>query len=345
MSSPAEASEIAADRAARQAVAGEPVRAGGNFAVAATQRQPKGEGVGDLSDKDIEIEIITAYLNRVAKANPRQNLKQLKVVRAALKMLLVDTAGKGTDAKQPTRFMDVDKFLDASVTPSDADELAKRFAADLPPIPKSALDRLSSFAVTDDEQSRVERVGDVVKKSKPGGGDANPVPGDVNPKDKAEDINRRLGGGPTHIFDADVLRFLRIWSGLGSALNPPKKPAPRGDLDETVAATIDTIDKGALLPAEAKGKGADSGAWIEDAQAFAVALAQKIDLAQKKSQDEVSISLPAAYGSVKDRAGMMEAIKGIVEKLRDARSDHASNIKRVIVRVGDSTRVWLVVTI
>jgi hypothetical protein len=128
-------------------------------------------------------------------------------------------------------------------------------------------------------------------------------------------------------------------------LNPPKKKAPQGDVEASVAEAIDAIDKGALLPAEAKAKGAESGAWIEDAQAFAVALAQSMDLAQKKNQDEVSVRLPPAYASVKDRAAMLEAIRGMVEKLRDARADRASSIKRVIVRVGDSTRAWLVVTL
>jgi hypothetical protein len=328
VSSRGEASELAADSASRLALWGQSVPTAGGSSVPAIQRAPKDDMRSDPADKDIEIEMITAFLQKVATTKPPQDLKTAQVVRNALKML----AGQS--------LFDVDKFVEASNTPSDPDGMARAFAALLPPLKGADLKKLSSMPFID-PSSIGDRASKLGKKYKPGSPDRPiEVPGDVPPDKQADDMAKRMGGNPPSIHNLDVLGAWRVIQGLGGVVHPKdtKPAAPQANVDEAVAAVVRSVAKDALLPAEAKGGGGD---WVDDAQTFALELAKQMDLAQSGADHEAVLTLPASYDGIKDKGAIISAIQTIVQKLRDARPDHASNVK-VTVYVGRGRRIFFV---
>lgn len=332
ISSPGEPSEVAAQAMARQAFGGRVASAGRGSAVAAILRQSKGDMSAAPADKEIEIEMITAFLQKVVSTAPPQDLKKAKVVRNALKML----AGQN--------FIDIDKFVEASGTPSDPSGMAQAFAEKLPPFRKADLDKLANLPFID-PTTLTDRLGDLAKKYPAGKGETNPVPGDVGPEQKSDDIAKRMKVPSPHSGQVDLFGLWRVLRGAKDALNPKSTTAkqPQGDLSSAMATAIGAIDKGALLPPEAKGQGQDADNWIADAQAFAVALATGIDVAQSsKDKHEFSIALPPAYEGVKDKAAIITAIGAIITMIRDLRPDHASNVKVIVtVAVGRTHRIFM----
>lgn len=331
ISSPEDPSELAATAAAGQALRGQAVIVGGS-SVAAIQRQPNDALRTDPADKEIEIEIITKYLQKVVNTNPRQDLKTATVVRDALKMLSAGSIA-----------IDVDKFVESAATPSDPAGMSRAFAAILAPIHKVELDRLATWPFID-KSTLGGRVGKLAKKYPVGKSQTNPVPGDVSPEDKNDDLAKRTKSPATHSGMVDILGAIRVIKGLKGTLNPsPTKPnAPQADLEAAVAAAITSIDKGALLPPEAKAKGGESGGWIEDAQEFALALAKGMDVAQKSGDHEFTIPLPPAYENIQDKAAIIVALQGIMKKIRGAREDHASNVTvTVTVQAAKSKRIFM----
>ena len=177
-----------------------------------------------------------------------------------------------------------------------------------------------------------DKWGDAAKKYKPGGPEVPVIPVEVRP----DQMDRGIGG-PFLPPMVDILGVRRVWNELNRKTS--KRRAPQADVDPAVIVAIGKDPKYSLIPPEAKG--GDPGRWANE-EAFARDLATKMDAAQKQNYAEISVTLSSAYRAVKDTEPILAAIGAMVKKLRDAREDHASSIRRVTVRVevGGEMKIW-----
>jgi len=345
VSAPGDAAEAAADTAASQALAGrsaagQTASASTGGAVAGVARQPKAPGgtsATAISDASTATQLLTNFLQKVAKTSPPQNIKKARVVRDALRKL---AASAGASAN----LLDVDAFVDADTTSGDPASMARQFVAKVPRISAAALNELDKQPFIDAQPGLVDRASNLVDKSAAGGGDIPTPPGYVSPEDKGKNIGDTLaamrggtvpgGFGPVKV---DIFQLGRIAKGAGGVLKPTQtKPAPVQSEDyPSVTAAIAKMPKDALVPAEAKGKG-DPGEWADTAE-FALAVAREMDKAQKSKQTECTITLGANYETVKGREALRDAVEAIIQQLRDALPHHAAGVKYVIVKTGRTT--------
>jgi hypothetical protein len=338
VSSPGESSEVAAHSAAGQVMAGRSASVSGGGAVAGTQRQPKGPlAPKTFSDPQTATQLLTAYLQKVAKTTPPQNIRKAKVVRDALRKLAFS-------AGPVAGMLDVDAFVDANNTSGDPATMARQFVAKVPRISAAALQGLATAPFIDQQAGFVQRATDLVTGSAAGGGDVPLPEGHISAEDRAKNTGDTLaamrggtvpgGVGPVKV---DVLQVGRIIQGLGGVVKPKAtKPAgPQSEDYPAVTAAIAKMPKDALIPAEAKDK-SDAAGWATTAE-FAAELARAMDIAQKSKQTETTVTLGENYAQVKNREALRDAVEAIIQQLRDALPHHAAGVKYVIVKTGKTT--------
>ena len=113
----------------------------------------------------------------------------------------------------------------------------------------------------------------------------------------------------------------------GQAPPAPSVPAAPASVDQVIQGLADD----ALIPAEARGKPvADS---LTSARAFARALADKLDEAQRKGQGSVELTLSSAYGEVGDIRAVFDEAEWITQLIKNALPHGASKVEQVIVTV------------
>jgi Domain of unknown function (DUF4157) len=344
VSSPQEVAERSADAAAGQASAGN--NAAGQTATAsgaapagvARQPRPGAAPAPSASNSTASAtHTVAAFLQKVARTAPPQNIKKARVVRDALRKL-------AWSAGSSARLLDVDMFAQAETTSNDPNVMAEQFVARVPRINPAALRELDNQPFIDQQSGLVGRISDLLDKSAPGGGEIPSSPGQMSTEDQAHNTTdilaamrgtRAPGGfGP---MKGDILQLGRIGQGAGGVFKPKEtKPAGvQADDYPAVESAIAKMPKDALVPAEVKGKG-NTDDWAATAD-FALDLARSMDFAQKSKQSECIVTLGSNYEGIKDREALRIAVEAIIQQLRDALPHHATDVKYVVVKTGKTT--------
>jgi hypothetical protein len=342
VSSPHEAAEQSADAAVTQASTGSSkagqtaIAAGSTPAGAARQAKP-GSAPAPSNSTASATHAVAAFLQKVARTAPPQNIKKARVVRDALRKL-------AWSAGSSARLLDVDMFAEAETTSKDPNVMAEQFVARVPRINPAALRELENQPFIDQQSGLVGRISDLLDKSAPGGGEIPLSPGEMSTSKQAQstmDILAAMRGtrvpggfGPAK---GDILQLGRIAQGAGGVLNPKetKPPGVQAEDYPAVESAIAKMPKDALIPAEVKGKG-NTDDWAATAD-FALDLARAMDFAQKSKQTECTITLGSNYEGIKDREALRIAVEAIIQELRDALPHHAADVKYIIVKTGKTT--------
>jgi hypothetical protein len=337
VSAPGETSEVQANQAASQALAGQQASAGKGGAVAGTQTQPK---VTIVEAEYAEV-ALTAFLQKVASTVPPQDIRTAQVVKDALTKLLFSG---GPSLAVP----DVAAFMASA--PNAPAKMAHEFVKKVRRISKSAVDSLATAPFIDRQPSKIERVGQLIKSTTPADMPKPIDPTQKSSEDQAKETQEKFDAirqtksppvyGPVSI---DLLRLWNIKQNYQKVVNAPPTKAPSAEAQSypEVEAAIAKIPKNIMVP---KGK-ADDGSWA-DAQDFARDLARQLDIAQKANQDTITMPLGDNYSGIQDRDAMRDAVESIIAQIRKALPHHAAAVKHVDVRTGKSllTRGMIVET-
>ncbi|MGC1421520.1 MAG: DUF4157 domain-containing protein [Terracidiphilus sp.] len=342
VSSPQEAAEQSADAAAGQASAGN--NAAGQTAIAAgaapagVARQSKpGAAPATSNSTPSATHTVAAFLQKVARTAPPQNIKKARVVRDALRKL-------AWSAGSSARLLDVDKFAQSETTSNDPNVMAEQFVARVPRINPAALRELDNQPFIDQQSGLVGRISDLLDKSAPRGGEFPLPPGQISTGDQAQNTTDILGAmrgtrapGGFGPVKGDILQLGRIAQGAGGVLKSKetKPPGVQADDYPAVESAIAKMPKDALVPAEVKGKG-NTDDWAATSD-FALDLARSMDFAQRSKQSECIVTLGSNYEGIKDREALRIAVEAIIQQLRDALPHHATDVKYVIVKTGRTT--------
>ena len=353
VSSPADASEHAAESAAPALAQGQAANVGRGGAVAGAQRQPRGNGA---TRQEVEA-ALTQYFQRALQAQQRTGSQSLHVtdeIRATVMNLAnapdPNYHGPGGDPGRPIRQMNMEPIL--ARFPSTPQEAARQVAQRLPdPFDRATLQRLTGAAV-EPESTRLGRLKDLVERSAPGEPDQPQEPKQPTSSERVDQFMRdwrRQTGQPEPTqygpYSVDVLRVTRIARGLPQAWRGPasQSTAPAARSYAEVDRAISQISVDALIPAEARG-GPDAGNYA-DAQEVARGVERLLDVAQQQQQDNIVLRLPANYNNVRDPAAILAELGRIIRLVRDALPHHASSVRYASIVFGDrNVRVVLLNT-
>ena len=288
---------------------------------------------------------MTDFLRQAQQAQGGRSLQVTPAIRTVLQKLanLDDPGytGSGGDPQRGFRLSRLDSWLAKGFPSSDPAEFAHQFASILPdPCSVQALRILGKAPKTDPTPGKIERVGDLIKKSAPAekSEDQQKLEEQRQPTsserfDQFVDDQRRRSGTPESRigpFSVDIPRAVRIIRGLPGSLREPQKQRPQpAALPPEVINVISKVSRDALTP-----RGSNSGEYA-DAQEVAASLARDLDIAHRTGQDHVVLQLGANYSSVRDPGPIFTAIRQITEQMRAALPHHAPGVRSVNVVFGD----------
>lgn len=367
ISQPDEPSEQAASKAAATSRQGQLAGVGGGR-VPGIQRQFRHNAAGR---PEVEQEI-EAYLKRVMQAEGSRTVRVTPEVQQAMEMLAnaprPDWDGPGGDPTRAIRVGQVQAFLQRTGLPAKPDDFARQIARMLPsPFARAPLERLQKLPRKGRASTTLQRVGELVKRTAPGGpeqeaekaageiarGERKPestaasrpvtAPGTesaIERADREEQIGAAMGGqeAPSrHIVPVPVGRIGRIIGGLPEALKEPAKQRPEARTYPAVEKAVAGVAADALVPGEIRGtKRADNFA---DARTFARDVARKLDVAQQEEQSVLTIELGFNYAQVPDRLTILQAAREIITRVWQALPHGAANVDFVDVTVAGKRRL------
>jgi Domain of unknown function (DUF4157) len=326
MSTPGDMHERAAETAAHRAARGEPARvsAAVGGAPPAVQRDSTlkiTKRLSDMSRAEVQ-QVLQEFFEKTMKAQGGKSVSMTEDVKNTIRRILLnDMPG----------LMKLDSYLGRSIFPGSPAELAAAIAAYLPdPLEASRLAHLG--ASSGPGPTKMERVGDLVKKTEPF---ESPDTLEQKWKFDRETTQLRKGEGAVGPFGVDLNRIFNVGKGLPGALKTPPSQTMAGEARSypQVNAVIDKISKTLLVPAEAKGtSNADNFA---DAQLVAQDLARQLDIAHQQKNDSITLQLTPNYNGVRDRVDMIREVIKLVQLIRDALPHQASGVSTVDLYFGD----------
>jgi hypothetical protein len=349
--------ELEAERTAQQVAEGKSAALLPSNSVPLVQRQlgPGNSGVPNVggitksltenavSRSDCEA-ALADFLRQAQQAQGGRSLQVTPAIRTVLQKLanLDDPGytGSGGDPQRGFRLSRLDSWLAKGFPSSDPAEFAHQFASILPdPCSAEALRILGKAPKTDPTPGKLERVGDLIKKSAPAEKsedqkklDEQRQPTSTERFEQFEEDQRRRSGNPEKKIGPiplDITRAIRIFGGLSDTLKGPKQPKPQPvELPPEVYKAAAQLDKNLLTPPG--GNPNDSA----DVQELAIGLARELDSSYRQGQNQAVLDLGNMYANVKDRERVFSGISQIAEKMRQALPHHAPGVRSVNVVIG-----------
>lgn len=277
--------------------------------------------LSDMSRAEVQ-QALQEFFEKTMKAQGGKSVRMTEDVKNTIRRILLNDM---------PALMKLDSYLGSSIFPGSPAELAAAVAAYLPdPLEASRLAHLG--ASSGPGPTKMERVGDLVKKTEPF---ESPDTLEQKWKFDREATQLRKGEGAVGPFGVDLNRIFNVWKGLPGALKSPpsQTKAVEARSYPQVNAVIDKISKTVLVPTEAKGtSNADNFA---DAQLVAQDLARQLDIAYQRKHDRITLQLTPNYNGVKDRADMIREVIKLVQLIRDALPHQASGVSTVDLYFGD----------
>jgi hypothetical protein len=277
--------------------------------------------LSDMSRAEVQ-QALQEFFEKTMKAQGGMSVRMTEDVKNTIRRILLNDM---------PALMKLDSYLGRSIFPGSPAELAAAVAAYLPdPLEASRLAHLG--ASSGPGPTKMERVGDLVKKTEPF---ESPDTLEQKWKFDREATQLRKGEGAVGPFGVDLNRIFNVGKGLPGALKSPpsKTKAVEARSYPQVNAVIDKISKTVLVPTEAKGtSNADNFA---DAQLVAQDLARQLDIAHQQKNDSITLQLTPNYNGVKDRVDMIREVIKLVQLIRDALPHQASGVSTVDLYFGD----------
>lgn len=229
----------------------------------------------------------------------------------------------------------LDTYLSRTVFPSNAADLAAEIARLLPDyLEQSRLAHLE--ASTGPGPTPFERVKEAIQKTEP-----YESPEQQESKWSFERMAKEARRGEETFgpYGLDMQRAFNV----GRELTRPKTAPPprvRARSYATVERAIATIDRDALIPAEAKGT--TRAGDFADAGEVARSIAADLDIAQQRGDDVIGVHLGPAYTGVGDATALATEVARIIRLVREALPHKASRVARAEIHFG--RRIMRVVT-
>lgn len=326
VSRPGDSFEQAADHAAQQVVQGDRADrapAGTPPAIQRQERMPQ-PGVARAEAQAA----LRQYLERLA-AQTDGKVRVTPELRTAVEQMFAGDVGA---------ILRLDGFFNRLNLPTDPATFAAEVARLLPEtIEPARIAHLRRAPSSGTQPSFTTRVADAAKRTAPA-----PLPPDEQSAqwrfDQETGMTRkeeaRRAGQPSPIgpYSVDILRAARIVGEL------TKKPATTAapQLDAKVSAAIEQavaqIRPDALIPP--KLRNTPLAGSLADAQEVARALGRMLDQAHTNKQAEVELRLSADYRQAGDLGEVIDAMRAIIDIMREALPHKAANVEAVKVYFG-----------
>jgi hypothetical protein len=321
VSTESDSHERAAAAGSPRALRGETADVAAAGPAAAIQRQPVDAGtpVKDMVSRAQAQKLLEAYFERTLAAQGGKAVRMTDAVKGTIRRIFMHDVGG---------MLRVDAFLSGTIFPGTPADLAAAVAKFLPDTMDPA--RLAHLgAPSGPGPTKLERVGDVVKKSAPY---ESPEALERKWEFDRRGSELRKGEGTIGPYGVDLGRLYNLGKELPGALKEPPAKKTEATTYPEVEAVIAKVSPTALTPVGITG---DQAMSYADAQLVARDIARQLDIAHKEGNTTVMLQLGPNYADVKDREAIVTEVTRLVRLIRDALPHHATKVKWVDLHFGE----------